>query len=117
MSTLILVLYVLSTSLGLVVLKLGTTGGLPISLAENKLQFHFNIYSLSGLALYAVSFVLYLYLISKNDLGYIIPLATGLVYVVIFFASFVVLKEAFSATKILAIGLILMGVIILNVKK
>ena len=58
-----------------------------------------------------------MYLISKFDLGYIIPLTTALVYVLIFFASFVIFKEAFTALKIVGIVLIVIGVLLLNLKK
>lgn len=116
MAKVILALYVATTSLGLIVLKLGTTNGLPISYVQNKLQFNLNLYALAGIFLYGLSFLLYLYLISKNDLGYIIPLTTALVYIVIFIASAIIFKEIFTITKILGIFLIIGGVILLNVK-
>lgn len=114
MSNFILALYVLTTSAGLVILKLGTISGLPISYIHNKLQFNINFYSTAGIILYGLSFALYIYLISKYDLGYIIPLTTALVYILIFVASFIIFKEVFTFTKIIGIGLILSGVIFIN---
>ena len=116
MAKLILALYVATTSLGLIVLKLGTSDGLPISYAQNKIHFNLNFYAITGIILYGLSFVLYLYLISKNDLGYIIPLTTAFVYIVIFIASAVVFKEVFTVTKIMGITLIVAGLIFLNLK-
>lgn len=116
MTKLILPLYVAATSLGLIFLKLGTTDSLPISYVQNKLQFNLNFYAISGVILYVLSFLLYLYLISKNDLGYIIPLTTALVYIVIFIASAVVFKEVFTVTKVMGIALIVLGLILLNLK-
>jgi hypothetical protein len=75
-SKIILALYVVTTSAGLIILKLGTNSGVPITYVQNKLQFNFNLYSVLGILLYGISFALYIYLISKFDLGYIIPLAT-----------------------------------------
>jgi len=109
--------YVCSTAFGLVLLKLGTTTGLPISFVENSIKFNFNLLSFSGFFLYGVSFLLYIYLLSKFNLGFVIPLTTALVYVLIFIASFVIFKESFSAIKIFAITLILSGVVILNLNK
>lgn len=117
LSKIILVLYVLCTSLGLIVLKLGTSSGLPISYINNRVQFNLNLYSIGGVVLYALSFILYLYLISKFNLGYIIPLTTALVYIIIFVASFIIFKEPFSATKIAAIALIISGLVLLNLSK
>lgn len=113
----IILLYVATTSLGLITLKLSTTNGLPISYVNEKLIFNFNLLNVLGVFLYGVSFLLYFYLISKFDLGYIIPLTTALVYIVIFIASFIIFKEAFTAFKILGIGLILIGLFFLNSSK
>ena len=117
MSIFLIIAYVLSTSLGLVLLKLGTASGMPISFAENAIKFNFNLHSLIGLFLYGLSFILYIYLISKFDLGFIIPIAAAFVYILIFTASFFVFHEAFTVIKIIAISLIIFGVILLNFNK
>lgn len=112
-----LIAYVISTASGLVLLKLGTTSSLPVSFTENSLKFNLNFYSLSGIALYGLSFFLYIYLISKFDLGFIIPITTAIVYILIFVASFLVFHETFTLIKIAAISLIILGVILLNFNK
>ncbi len=117
MSKIILALYVITTSLGLIVLKYGTKAGLPVSYIDNKLNFNINFYTVTGLSLYAVSFLLYIYLISKNDLGYIIPLAAAFVYIMIFAGSFIVFKESFTAFKLIGIAMIVGGLIFLNLGK
>lgn len=116
MAKILIGLYVLATSLGLIVLKLGTESGAPIEFVDKKLHFNISFYAILGILLYGLSFLLYIYLISKNDLGYIIPLTTALVYIIIFFASFIIFKEAFTATKILGIALIVGGLVLLNIK-
>ena len=98
-------------------LKLGTKAGAPVGLVDHKLVFNLGFYTIGGVVLYGISFLLYVYLISKYDLGYIIPIATGLVYVLIFVASFVVFSEAFSMLKIFGIGLILIGLVLMNIAK
>lgn len=113
----ILALYVLATSMGLIVLKLGTESGTPFSFSNNRLHVNLNWQSVTGIALYGLSFLLYIYLISKNDLGYIIPLTTAFVYIVIFIASAVIFKEVFTITKIIGITLIVIGLIFLNLKR
>ena len=117
MSVLILAAYVISTASGLILIKLGTTNGMPVSIVENALKFNINPYVVFGILLYGISFLLYIYLLSKFDLGYIIPITTALVYVLIFIASFVIFKEAFTLIKIAAISLIIFGVILLNISK
>jgi drug/metabolite transporter (DMT)-like permease len=110
-------LYVAATSLALIALKLGTKSGIPIHYVNNKLQFNINFYTVAGIFLYGLSFLTYIYLISKYDLGYIIPLTTALVYVIIFTASYFIFDEVFTAIKVIGIVLILTGLVLLNTKK
>jgi drug/metabolite transporter (DMT)-like permease len=107
-------LYVLATASALILIKLGTKTGAPIRYVDGKLAFNITLASISGIALYGVSFVLYIFLVSKNALGYIVPLTTGLVYVVVFFGSATFLHEHFSTLKVLGIVVILSGVALLQ---
>jgi len=117
MSIVLLLIYVLSTSSGLILLKLGTANGMPISIVEHAISFNFNWYSLAGFFLYGCSFLLYIYLISVFDLGFVLPVTTALIYTIIFIASFIIFKEVFTVIKIVAICFIIFGVILLNINK
>ncbi|MFO0862168.1 MAG: hypothetical protein U0516_00380 [Candidatus Saccharibacteria bacterium] len=117
MQKILLPLYVLATSAALIIIKLSTANGAPIYYLNNKLHFNINLLTILGLVLYVVSFLTYLLLISKFELGYIIPLTTGLVYILIFTASYFIFKEVFSVPKILGITLIIAGILLLNLKK
>lgn len=116
-SNLILIAYAISTSLALVLLKLGSQAGAIVSIIDSKVIFNPSLLNLGGVLFYGISFVIYTYLIAKYDLGFIIPLATAMVYILIFIASFIIFKESFSMIKIVAIGLILTGIVLLNMSK
>ena len=103
--------------MGLVVLKLGSKAGAPVSFAGSRLVFHLSLQTIIGLFLYGVSFLLYAYLISKNDLGYIIPITSAFVYVLVFFASWLVFKESFTIMKTISIALIIGGIVMLGMSK
>lgn len=107
----------LITSLALIILKLGTSAGPPVQYVGDKLQFNINAYTIVGVFLYGTSFIIYTYLLSKYDLGYIIPLTTALVYAIIFTASYFIFKEVFTATKIVGIVMILAGLVFLNLDR
>jgi small multidrug resistance pump len=110
-------LYVITTSLALIVLKLGAKSGAPVHYLNERLHFNLNLYVLGGVALYGLSFLVYVYLISKYDLGYIIPLTAAFIYLIIFTASYFIFKENFTAAKIAGIALITAGIIFLNFQK
>ncbi len=116
MQKIIIALYILITSSALVVLKLGSKGGSLIQYIDNKLHFHISPLILLGVVLYGISFPLYVYIISKYSLGYIIPLTAAFIYTVVFFASFVFFNEVFTLTKIIGISLIILGLVFLNLK-
>lgn len=116
MSVALIIAYVLATSGGLILIKIGSASGAPFAIIEHSIKFNLNPSIISGIFLYGLSFVLYTYLISKYDLGFIIPLTTALVYSLVFLASFVIFHEAFTIIKIAAISLIIFGVILLNIK-
>ncbi len=116
MAKIIIALYVLATSLALIFLKLGSASGAPFAYANNRLHFNLGWYSSAGLVLYAISFLIYTYLISKYDLGYILPLVTAFVYLTIFIASYFIFHEIFTTTKVLGIVLILAGLVFLSIK-
>jgi drug/metabolite transporter (DMT)-like permease len=117
MSEIILAIYAATSSLALIFLKLGSKTGAPVSYIDHRLVFNLGFYVISGVFLYGVSFIIYTYLISKYDLGYIIPVATALVYILIFIASFIIFKESFTVAKIAGISMILIGAILLNINK
>lgn len=98
-------------------IKLGSKAGSPIAFVNGKISLHLGLLTIIGVILYGVSFIIYVYLISKNDLGYIIPVATALVYIFIFTASFILFKETFTALKIVGICLIIGGLVLLNLVK
>lgn len=91
--------------------------GAPLEYVGGKIHLNLNAYSISGVLLYGMSFLVYVYLLSKHDLGYIIPLTTAMVYAVIFTASYFIFHEVFTTAKILGIALIVAGLVFLNLKQ
>lgn len=116
MSRFIIAIYVVLTSLGLILLKLGSGSGAPITFVDGKLGLNLNIATIAGLASYGLSFILYVYLISKYDLGYIIPILAAFVYILVFAASAVVFNETFTAAKVIGITFIVGGLVLLNLR-
>ena len=116
-SNLILVIYAATSSAGLIFLKMGSEEGPLVSISNGRLHFNPDPLVFLGVFLYGLSFIIYTYLVSKNDLGYIVPISTALVYVFIFIGSFIIFKEAFTAIKVAGIALILIGVLLLNISK
>lgn len=114
MDKFLIVAYVLATVGGLVLLKLGTSGTGFISVVDGRISWNISALTILGILVYGISFLLYILLISKFSLGYIVPLTTALVYILVFTASYFIFKENFTVLKIVAIIMILGGVLLLN---
>lgn len=114
MSKIIIAVYVLATTAALILLKLSSGSGSPVGIENGQIKLNLSFLFIVAVCLYMISFILYTYLISKFDLGYIIPLGTALVYILIFIASFIIFKEGFSLVKIAGILLTVIGIIMLQ---
>lgn len=109
----IIALYVFITSAALILLKLGTDGGI-LAFGDNSATLNMTPLAAIGVMFYGVSFLIYTILISRFDLGFIVSVTTALVYVIVFLTSFILFEEQFTVFKIVGILLILGGLLLLN---
>lgn len=113
----LIVVYIILTIAGVVLFKLGTQKDFLVSIATGVFTLKISLMSIIGLVCYLCSFLMYMFLISKFDLTYIVPVTTGIVQVATFVLAIMIFKESVTVSKVVATGLILIGVILLNIKK
>lgn len=117
-STIVLIaMYILLSVGGLVVFKLGSSKELSFGLTNGSLHLHLNLLVILGLLMYVVSFLLYMFIVSKFDLSYIVPICTGFVYILTFIAAKFVFDEQITSFHYVGALLILCGVLLINIKK
>ena len=113
----LILVYIILTIAGVVLFKLGTQKDFLVSIATGIFTLKISLISIIGLVCYLCSFLMYMFLISKFDLTYIVPVTTGIVQVATFVLAIMIFKESVAVSKVVATGLILIGVILLNIKK
>lgn len=108
-------IYVLLSSSGLLLFKIGSKDivfnfikGINISI---------NWMSLLGIICYMISFILWLVIVSKVKLTWAFPLSIALVNTIIFIASSIIFKETITITQIMGVILITLGVTLIGVQK
>lgn len=106
-------IYVILSSSGIILFKLGSSD-LSIKIINNQLNMNFPGLSILGLLCYLGSFVLWMIIISKSDVSFIVPLGLGITNILILVGSSVVLKEEISLYGIIGIVLILAGTLLIN---
>ena len=105
--------YLIFTVTALVLMKLGG-GQLAFRVNTEKLNLEISWISLLGMLFYMISFVIWIIIIPKFNLSYLVPLTVGITQVLTLLAALLIFKEALSAYKLIGIFLIIAGVVIMN---
>lgn len=116
-SVLLLIIYVACSSLGLVLLKVGLNNGTLITLHSTFLELKLHTFLMTGAVLYILSFLLNMIVMSRFNLSYVYPISAGLIYIAILVFSLLILKEQMSLMQVMGTIFILIGIIIMNIKK
>ena len=96
-------IYVFFSVSGLTLIKIGSNKTLGYSFEIPVISTSVSIWSFVGIICYAVSFLLYLGVISKFDLGFIIPILGGIINILILLVACFVLKEPLTFHMILGV--------------
>lgn len=113
MKYVIIVVYLIFTTMGVILMKLGGNPG-TISFKAGEIGLSMNFISAIGFCCYICSFLLYTRLVVMFDLSYIVPISTGIVQVVTLIASSIVFKETIKTQGYLGAILVIIGVIVMN---
>lgn len=105
--------YLLCSVGGLVLFKLGTNFP-AISWLEQLLPLRLSVVSLGGCVCYVVSFLLYLLLVSHNELSILYPIATGLSCILVLLASTLLLHETVRPIGWIGAAVIVLGILLVN---
>lgn len=111
------VMYVICSVAGLTLIKLGSNDIVGNSLWLPVLNLRISMKSIAGIMCYGISFCLYLGVVSKFDLGFIIPILGGIVNISILVVSCYVLKEKLSINMIIGAVFIIIGIMIMTFKR
>lgn len=111
--------YIFLSVAGLVLMKSGLSqtalGGVS-ELLKNLLNFQFLLAHFKfvlGMICYILSFLTWMFLLSKQNLSYLYPLTAGIIYALVMIASVVVFHEQFTFFKIIGVILIGLGILFL----
>ena len=113
----ILALYAVCSVGGLTCFKLGAQQSLHFEVANSVLSIQISWLSILGIFMYIMSFLIYLSMVSKMQLSYLMPISTGVIYLLTMIVSLIVFKDPITVNKLIGAGLVLGGIILMNVKK
>jgi drug/metabolite transporter (DMT)-like permease len=108
-------IYLFFSAVGLLLIKIGGKGT-SLSVNNNFLKMDINLLLLMGMICYIVSFLLYIYIINKQKLSYIVPVTAGVLNIVVFLLGVLILKEKINIYSVVGLILIILGVFFINLK-
>lgn len=114
MKLVLVIVYLILTTLGLIFMKLGGNPG-SFSIKGQDINFAINAISAIGFVCYIGSFLLFTRIVVMFDLSYIYPICTGIVQIVTLIASAVIFKENMSMQSVIGAIIIIAGIIIMNI--
>jgi multidrug transporter EmrE-like cation transporter len=112
----LMILYFLFNSCGLILMKLGSNN-IGLSATKETFSLLLSWKFLGGFLCYICSFLLFSYLLTKSKLSYIYPLSAAVCYVLVILFSYLFLKEQISLLQFIGLALILSGVVLVNMVK
>lgn len=108
--------YILLSSSGLILFKLGANNP-TLSINIYSLHINYSIKLLIGILCYGLSFLLWMYIVSKSNLTIALPLSVALVNTLVIIESCIFLKEKITLIQGTGIFMVLLGVFLITLKK
>lgn len=108
-------IYVCFSVSGLTLIKLGSMQPKDRGWIVPIIGIIINKWSFLGILCYGISFCLYLGVVSKFNLGVIIPILGGIVNILIIIIACVFLKESLTLNMVIGAVIISIGIVIMNI--
>ncbi|MBE6089732.1 MAG: hypothetical protein E7206_17205 [Clostridium beijerinckii] len=116
MKFILILIYAVIGSLGMVLIKFGG-GKSNLLFVQNNINMSINIIFVIGFLLYFISFSLSLIIVQRFNLTYFSPISYGITFVITAIFSYFLLGEVISGMQCFGVGIIIMGVIIILFSK
>ena len=107
--------YLVVTTLALILFKQGAARS-TLSIAWGSFSGQIDARAIAGVALYLVSFTLWLLVLSARPASYIVPLTTALVHVSIIGSAVLFLHERVSGLQLTGVALVIVGAVLIAIK-
>ena len=111
---LLFILYVVFATTGMLFIKMGGTAT-SVQLSLKLVSVQINPLLLLGLFFYIVSFGLFVFLLQKANMNYIIPLAAGVTNIVAVIFGVFILKEKLQPISTIGIALVVIGITLMTI--
>ena len=100
----------------MILIKLGGNSA-QFDFSFQKIKLEMGLVTILGFVCYLTSFVLWIAILKRFDLNWIVPLTTGIVQILTLISAVLIFKETLSFFRVIGVVVIVIGLILLNVQK
>ena len=111
----IFLIYAVLSATGLFMIKTGADNS-GLAFSDGLFSMQLSPRLVIGLAFYIISFLMSVYVVSRLKLSVFYPMSTGTILVITSLLGFFVLREQIGFWQLLGMGLILAGVVAINIR-
>ena len=115
MKYLLTIFYLICTTGGLTLMKLGGDS-LKLTLKDG-FSLKMGWFTFFGFCLYIISFLLWQRMLIKYDLSIMVPIVTGIVQIIVLLIGHFIFKESISFISLIGLSLIIVGIVIMSFGK
>lgn len=116
-NAILMIVYIVAAVAGSTLIKYGSTAAAKTLFIIPGANMGISFFSIVGILAYGISFLLYIVLLTRFELSFISPLLIASVYVLLMLTALFIFKESFTLLKIIGCTLILIGIILILMKK
>ena len=102
---------------GLTMIKIGTSRESTLLLDTAGFDLKLSWILVIGLCIYVLSFLMSIMVMKRMNLTIFYPMSAGLIYILVSLAGFLVLRESFTFQQLIGMGIILTGIVVMNIGK
>lgn len=106
-------IYVVLSSLGLILFKLGSQN-LSVLYENSIFSLSLSTTMFAGILCYLASFFLWMVIVSKSELSFIYPLSIACINIAILLGSYFILKEPITIKSIIGAAIIIIGIVVMK---
>lgn len=117
MKLFMVIVYLILTVSGLILYKYGANKGFDFSIMKGSLNIKLSLISIIGLVCYLFSFLIYMLILPRFNISFIMPVTSAVTYIATFILSILVLEETVSTNGIIGAVVILIGIMIMNFRR
>lgn len=113
---LLFILYVVLSTSGLILVKLGGQAT-SFQITNAIFSFSMSFTMILGFLCYMISFVLWMVIVSKSEVSYIVPLGVACTNIAVLLGSKLILQEHVSLGTVIGTAIIIVGIVIIQLAK